>query len=74
MFADLIAPPLVMRFDDLARDRIDELLSQPVARIPVHLREGDPLSGGDGWIKSNRPADERQLEVTLPMRARGDTS
>ena len=41
--ADLVAAPFVRAVNSLASDRIDELLAEPIAGVPIDLTEGDAL-------------------------------
>jgi hypothetical protein len=66
--ADFISPTLVMGFDYLAADRVDELMTQSVAGTAADLPEGYLLFRGDRRVKRNRAGNERELEIALPVR------
>src|SRR5262249_4439590 len=71
IFADLETTRLVGRLHDLAGDRVDQLLTQPVAGGAVDLAKRDALGGGDRRVEGNRARDQRQLEIATPICARG---
>ena len=71
VLADLIPTSPIVGLDHLAGDRIDELLPQAIAGLPVDLPERNSLGGGESRIKANRAGDERKLQIALPMRTRG---
>ena len=41
---DLVAAPFVRAVNSLASDRIDEVLAEPIAGVPIDLTERDALS------------------------------
>jgi hypothetical protein len=48
-----------MAFDRLARHDVHKLLTEPVARLPVHLPERNPFGRADGRVKLDRTRNQR---------------
>src|SRR4030088_2538240 len=70
ILANLVTAALVLRFDDVARDRIHELLLQTMAGALIDLPKRNPLSWRDGRVERNGAGNQGQLEEALPMRTR----
>jgi hypothetical protein len=68
--ADFVAAAFLVRPHDLAGHGIDKLLTEAIARLPVHLPERNPLGRRDRRIEGDRAGYERELEVTPPLRTR----
>jgi hypothetical protein len=60
-----VAAALAVRFDDLARDGIHQLLTQAIAGLAVHFPKRKLLLGRDSRVKADRAGDQRELEVAF---------
>jgi hypothetical protein len=68
---DFVAAPLVVGVDRIAGLFVDKLLTEAVAGFLINLPEGDALGRGCRGVQRDRTRDEGELEVALPIRARG---
>jgi hypothetical protein len=69
--ADLVAAADVLLVHRLGGLCIDKLLLEPVAGLLVDPVERDPFRTRCRRLERNRAGYERELEVALPIRARG---
>jgi hypothetical protein len=58
-----------MGVDYLAGHRVYELMTESIAGLAADLPERDLFFRRDRRVKGDRAGNERELEVTLPIRA-----
>ena len=67
---DLVAAAGIFLGDRLARLRVDHLLLETIARVLVDAMKRNALGSRRSRIKRDRARDQRELEITLPIRSR----